>query len=733
MKKKPLPILISLCFICVILLIWHYSGIFIKDTLYVAVVGNSDAKGTEAVRTVRLYLDKIKSQGGIDGKKIEPVFYNDQNDPQKAVETASEIAKSNNILFVIGHLSAPTSIAAGKIYRRNGIPAITATAIAENITQNNKWYFRIIPDSSIQTQFMAAYLSRIMKKKAVRIIRSSSQFGNSIAQGLKNASPKYGIRIREIKVDIENQNSDAEIKRIITKLKAADEQEMIVLATPIDKTVTIVVAIKEGEINRPILISHSFSSNTFMDKLAAHPRKQFNPEVYSDGIYCLTPYLNAMANKQAQQFENEYAAKWRMKPSWSGAYHYDAIHVVTEALKKTDPKGIGFIREDRRKIREAFTDFFSPESGIPGVTGINYFDSNGNAVKPYVMGIYQNRVLLPAYVQYTQVVDSKSIDDSVQKAINGELLIINGNLMASTQVVYTGMQIHKVSNLDIKNAVVNVEFDLWFRTEKEVNASDITFRNSVQPINLNYLFPKMIPDKDITTVFHVKSAFNIFPNYQKYPFDHLIIPVRFQHERLTSDKLIFVHDLSKNSYDEPLPAIVPKCVVNCWEIENVAYFRDTLSKQSHLGNPHFLKMSKNISYDQFNAEIYVSRKDPHLSTKIFFPFLFLFVSLYVVYFLPNQSLGIRILICMAVAAFNVILNLRLLKNFPIGNVPSIEYIHFVIYLLVFLSVLWSIVSYQGHGESGAETDFARWTYAVRYVYPFIVLLFAFTFYAKMFT
>lgn len=725
MKKKPLPILISICFICVISLIWHYRSILIKDTLYVAVVGNSDAKGTEAARAVRLYLDKIESQGGINGKKIEPVFYNDQDDPQKAVETASEIAESNNILFVIGHPSAPASIAAGKIYKRHGIPAITATAMSENITQNNEWYFRIIPGGSIQTNFMAAYLSLIMKKKTVRIIRSASQFGNSIAQGLKDASTKYGIRIREIKVDIENQNSDAEIKRIITKLKAADEHEMIVLATPIDKTVTIVVAIKEAEINRPILISHSFSSDTFIDKLAAHPRKQFNPEFYSDGIYCLTPYLNAMANKQAQQFENEYVAKWRMKLSWSGAYHYDAIHVVTEALKKADIKGIGFIREDRRKIKAALTDFFSLASGIRGVTGINYFDSNGNAVKPYIMGIYQNGVLLPTYVQYAQVDDSKSIDGSVEKAINGDLLIINGNLMSSTQVVYTSMQIHKISNLDIKNAIVNVEFDLWFRSEKEFNLSGITFRSSVPP--------QIIPKKGTTTVFRMKAAFNIFPNYKKYPFDRLIIPVRFQHERLTSDKLIFVHDLSKNPYDEPLPDIVPKCIVDCWVVGQVAYFRDTLSKQSYPGSHHLLKTLKNISYDQFNAEIYVKRKDPHLIAKISFPFLFLFVSLYIVYFLPNQSLGTRILICMAIAAFNMILNLRLLKNFPIGNVPSIEYIHFVIYFLVFLSVLWSIVSYQGHGDPGAETNFARWTYAVRYVYPLIVSLLAFIFYAMMFT
>jgi len=109
----------------------------------------------------------IPQAGGIDGKKIDLQIYDDRNDVQVAAKIAREIADSR-ALAVIGHYSSSTSLVAGKIYQAYGIPAITGSATADDVTKWNNWYFRSTFVNSRQGLFIGNYISKILKR---------SQFG----------------------------------------------------------------------------------------------------------------------------------------------------------------------------------------------------------------------------------------------------------------------------------------------------------------------------------------------------------------------------------------------------------------------------------------------------------------------------------------------------------------------------------------------------------------------------
>ncbi|MCP4691684.1 MAG: ABC transporter substrate-binding protein, partial [Desulfobacterales bacterium] len=102
------------------------------DNLYIAIAapitGPSNEYGKESVNVVNMVLDQVNAAGGVNGKTVKALVFDDENHPKKAEEAARRIAENDKILFVIGHMRSGPSIAAGRIYKENRVPAITCVA-----------------------------------------------------------------------------------------------------------------------------------------------------------------------------------------------------------------------------------------------------------------------------------------------------------------------------------------------------------------------------------------------------------------------------------------------------------------------------------------------------------------------------------------------------------------------------------------------------------------------------
>jgi len=113
-----------------------------RYTLQLAFIGPLSGKDSEAGQTmldgVNLYVAEINRRGGVDGRKLEVLAYDDQNNKDIARERAREIARDSNALVVIGHYYSSISLEGGKIYKQYGIPAVTASATAPEVTEGNE-------------------------------------------------------------------------------------------------------------------------------------------------------------------------------------------------------------------------------------------------------------------------------------------------------------------------------------------------------------------------------------------------------------------------------------------------------------------------------------------------------------------------------------------------------------------------------------------------------------------
>ncbi|ETR68549.1 MAG: hypothetical protein OMM_10408 [Candidatus Magnetoglobus multicellularis str. Araruama] len=82
-------------------------------------------------------LDQVNAAGGIFGKPVHLKLYDDRGDPKEARQIASSIVENQDIRLVLGHFFSSTSLAASQIYKKYGLPAITASATDPMVTQSN--------------------------------------------------------------------------------------------------------------------------------------------------------------------------------------------------------------------------------------------------------------------------------------------------------------------------------------------------------------------------------------------------------------------------------------------------------------------------------------------------------------------------------------------------------------------------------------------------------------------
>ena len=276
--RKPKFIVLAIAFLTSLVLFTSAGSLFSnKDIVYLAVAGPTEpdnVSGREMVQGIQLYLDRLNREGGVNGKKVELEIYNDENDPEVAREVATEIAESSSALAVLGHFYSSTSLAGGEIYQRAGIPAISASATADLVTQSD-WYSRVIFSNHLQAKFIANYVSRVLKQPNASIIYSDGDYGQTLRESFSNTFLDLGGNIAyQWAIDVDAPDFLQQQQQIIADLQAKDKPPgMIFFATHNSDVVDLIVQMKRQQLEYEAIGSDSLGSVAFAQKFCLIPRR----------------------------------------------------------------------------------------------------------------------------------------------------------------------------------------------------------------------------------------------------------------------------------------------------------------------------------------------------------------------------------------------------------------------------------------------------------------------------
>ncbi|SFU66261.1 amino acid/amide ABC transporter substrate-binding protein, HAAT family (TC 3.A.1.4.-) [Polaromonas sp. YR568] len=308
--------------------------------------------GDPQLKTLQTYIAQINQEGGVLGRKLEMVHYDDASEAGKANGFAKRLIDDDKVDFLIAGTTTGATMAMAPLVEKAGIPLISLSGAVVVVEPVKKWIFK-----TPHTDRMAAEkVFEDMKKRGfakVGLLSETSGFGQSGAKETKLVAQKYGITLV---ADETYGPKDTDTTAQLTKIRGVPGiQALLVFGLGQGPAVVTKNAAQLG-MKLPLYQSHGVASNEFL-KLAGPA---------AEGVRMPSPALlvanSLAANDPQRPLVTSYAAtywkQYKDEPSTFGGYALDALMLGLHAVKTTGGTN-----------KEALRNAIEKTRGFMGTTG----------------------------------------------------------------------------------------------------------------------------------------------------------------------------------------------------------------------------------------------------------------------------------------------------------------------------------------------------------------------------
>jgi len=314
--------------------------------------------GDMFLRGVQLMLDQINGDGGIEGRSVELLVFDDPCNG--AVDNIlREITSHHKITMAIGPMCSSSALALGPVFKKASLPAIMPTVTNPFIVHDG-WVFRNIYNDDFQGQYLAFYAKKVLHLKRVAVLYENSTFGIRMRDTFTNEARKVGLEVVAITSYIKGCTDFEPQLKIISK----KEPQAIFLAAHYEEG-----AIIAHQAQRMQLRVNFLAPDTL-----AHPGLIEMGGDAVEGFLICKPFLLDLENDKIKRFLDQFVDKFHEMPNWIAVNAYDAAGIAIAAIRK--------VGSNRQAIRRYLSRMNSPKRAYHGISGPIYFDKNGNCIKP---------------------------------------------------------------------------------------------------------------------------------------------------------------------------------------------------------------------------------------------------------------------------------------------------------------------------------------------------------------
>ncbi len=677
------------------------------DAIRIAVVGPMTGDGEGIGRSLRqgvqLYIDIINENGGINGVDLAVDDYDDENKPATARVVAEKIAMSR-AEAVIGHWTAETVDVAQKIYDRSNLQLIVPASIHPDIIKKSKYSVSALFNESRQARFLANYARNVLGHKLVSMIVDRRAYGDTMAKNFEETYKRFGTKIRYTWEFDSGENSVRGLQRIVSELKEKKDAGALFLAVNEVDGARLMKFMRDADIRNLVVGPTAFATNAFNNLIAKLPGENQDPGHYTNKMMVTAPLLFDTANETAQNFKNRYIKKFDEVPDWVAAYAYDSAHMVINALRETLKDGDGADNEVslREGIHLDLAGRTKDADGLQGVTGLTYFDIDGEAQKPVFVGVYSGRDIISALTQL-QPIKPGGTQNYIAELKRGRVLYVNDRFMYKTNVVYTGLRVKEIAAVKYEENVYDMNMLIWFRYRGKFEPQDLKILNAAEPLALGEPIAERLVGDMTYQLYEVKGKFRF--NFSKTPrvYGEQMAGIAFSHNKLNKNNLQYVVDVlgvglgagetMRDKLDKS-QALNPS---TGWVIER-AWISQDIVPESTLGNPSYVGYgSDDPDFSQIDLGIIIKKGEFVVRDFIpseYFIYIWIFGFIGTVFalgmdrrergrFWSAQSWALRLISWPAL----LLSSGNLLLDFAVQNIPE----HYIDSIILGYEFLWWLV------------------------------------------
>jgi branched-chain amino acid transport system substrate-binding protein len=330
------------------------SGNFVRVAVSVP-IGNNVNVAKEILRGVAQEQDEANQKHEIQGKLLQVLIANDENDPEIGKAIATKFGDDSSLLAVIGHQSSDVSFAAAPIYDSKGIVMLSPTSYSKDLSGIGKFIFRTTPSSRVFADSLARYVVQVQRNKKIAICSDSkSRASKSFREDFEATVYVSGGQITRTVCNFSAPDFNPDE---VVSQATSDGATSLLLAPGVEQLKKAIAVMQSNKGRLSIIASHSmYTFETLQQGMEA-----------ANGVVMEAPWdPSAQGNTLYLKDARKY---WGGPGNWRTAMAYDATTAITTALRAST---------SRLGLQKVLSN---PGFSVKGATGVVQFLPTGDRNK----------------------------------------------------------------------------------------------------------------------------------------------------------------------------------------------------------------------------------------------------------------------------------------------------------------------------------------------------------------
>jgi len=343
-------------FLSVILVTPSFSALAadpIRIGSFLSTTGVMSPMGDPEKKTLEMEVERLNAAGGVLGRSLDLVLYDDGSVPEKAATLVRRLIESDRVDVVIGGSGTPTSLAVLNLVDKAEIPYLSLGGGVAIVDPVRKWTFKVPQTDRLATQKVFADLKRRGLTK-LALLSENVGFGKSGRNQCVELASAFGI---DVVADETYGPRDPDVTAQLTRIRATPGVQALFVFGTGQGPAVVTRNIRQLGLEMPVYQSHGVASKDFLrlvGKAADGMRLPSSPlsivEVLPDN-HPQKPVLAA--------FKRDFEARTGDEVSMMAGHSWDALYLYVDALRRAGTT-------DKAKVRDALeaTQGFVGQGGV---------------------------------------------------------------------------------------------------------------------------------------------------------------------------------------------------------------------------------------------------------------------------------------------------------------------------------------------------------------------------------
>jgi branched-chain amino acid transport system substrate-binding protein len=304
-----------------------------------SVTGPAAFLGDPELKTLQLYIERINKEGGVLGRPLELVHYDDGTDATKANTFARRLIDDDKVDVLIGGTTTGSTMAMVPLVEKAGIPFVSLAGAVVIVEPVKKWVFK-----TPHTDRMAAEkVFEDMKKRGltkVALLSETSGFGQSGRKETEALAAKMGLTLV---ADETYGPKDTDMSPQLTKIKNAPEVQALFIFGLGQGPAIVNKNLRQLGISIPVYHAHGVASEEFIrlsGPSAEGVRLPAAALLVADKLSASDPQKPVVV-----AYTKAYRERYNEDVSTFGGHAYDGLMLVTEAIKRAGSTDKAAVRD----------------------------------------------------------------------------------------------------------------------------------------------------------------------------------------------------------------------------------------------------------------------------------------------------------------------------------------------------------------------------------------------------